>query len=50
VDALVELARLDENLAAASLELTDDDVRELDDVTATFAVHGGRGTGQEQYG
>jgi aryl-alcohol dehydrogenase-like predicted oxidoreductase len=27
-----------------------DEVRELDDVTTAFAVHGGRGTGQEQYG
>jgi hypothetical protein len=29
--------------------LTADDLRQLDEVTSTFLVHGARGTGREQY-
>ena len=49
-DDSIALERLDENLAAATVELSAGDIRELDDATAAFAVQGGRGTGQEQYG
>jgi len=42
--------RLEENLAAADIELTDDDLRELDQVTTTIQVQGARGTGRESYG
>lgn len=34
--------RLEENLGAASIELTSDDLRELDELTARVAVHGDR--------
>jgi aryl-alcohol dehydrogenase-like predicted oxidoreductase len=44
------LARLAENLAAASMELTGSELRELDAVATTIPVSGDRGTGQEQYG
>jgi aryl-alcohol dehydrogenase-like predicted oxidoreductase len=42
--------RLEENLAAADIELTPDDLRELDLVTTTIHVQGARGTGRESYG
>ena len=42
--------RLDENLAAGSIELTPQDVREIDAAPEKFDVHGARGTGHEQYG
>jgi aryl-alcohol dehydrogenase-like predicted oxidoreductase len=41
--------RLAENLAAASIELPVDDLRQLDQAAATFPVQGARGTGHEQY-
>jgi aryl-alcohol dehydrogenase-like predicted oxidoreductase len=44
------LERLDENLGAAEVELTAEEVHELDEVTTNFPVSGARGTGQEQYG
>ena len=44
------MERLDENLAAAAIELTPQDVREIDAAAAKFNVHGARGTGHEQYG
>ena len=44
-----KLARLDENLRAAAIELTPDDLREIDTTTATITVHGARGTGHERY-
>jgi aryl-alcohol dehydrogenase-like predicted oxidoreductase len=43
------LSRLEENLAAAEVELTDDDLRELAAVASEIKVHGARGTGREQY-
>jgi aryl-alcohol dehydrogenase-like predicted oxidoreductase len=43
------LQRLDENLAAAQLELTEEDLARLDSVTSTVTVHGARGTGRERY-
>jgi len=44
------LERLDENLGAAAIELTSGDLEEIDAATSTIEVHGGRGTGKEQYG
>jgi aryl-alcohol dehydrogenase-like predicted oxidoreductase len=37
-----KLERLDENLGAASVELTADDLKEIEDSTATIAVAGAR--------
>jgi aryl-alcohol dehydrogenase-like predicted oxidoreductase len=34
--------RLEENVAAAEIELTDDDLREIDDAASAIAVHGDR--------
>ena len=42
--------RLDENLASASLDLSDDDMRSIDDATGSLAIYGARGTGDETYG
>ena len=42
--------RMEENLAAAGIDLTLEDLRELDGVTASIRVHGARGTGSESYG
>jgi aryl-alcohol dehydrogenase-like predicted oxidoreductase len=44
-----KLARLQENLAAASLELAPDDLHKLDAVASRIQVHGARGTGTESY-
>jgi aryl-alcohol dehydrogenase-like predicted oxidoreductase len=44
-----KLHRLDENLGAIEVALDQDDLRDLDDVTSNFEVHGERGTGQERY-
>ena len=41
--------RLEENLGAATIELTPDDLREINSAASKIAVHGTRGTGQEQY-
>ena len=43
------LERLDENLAAAEIQLTPDDLREISTATATIEVHGARGSGHERY-
>jgi aryl-alcohol dehydrogenase-like predicted oxidoreductase len=42
-------ARLDENLGAAAIELTSDELREMDSATSQIEVRGARGTGQERY-
>jgi len=42
--------RLGENLAAIDINLTPEDLRELDQVTTTIRVHEARGTGRESYG
>jgi len=42
-------ARLDENLGAAAIELTPDDLREIETATSEIEVQGARGTGNEQY-
>ena len=44
-----KLARLDENMAAAAVALTADDLRDIDAATAQIEVHGARGTGHEEY-
>jgi aryl-alcohol dehydrogenase-like predicted oxidoreductase len=37
-----KLSRLEENLAAADLELTPEDLREIDRTVSTITVHGAR--------
>jgi len=44
-----KLERLDENLAAVVIELTSDDLREIDTATSKIKVQGARGTGQDRY-
>jgi aryl-alcohol dehydrogenase-like predicted oxidoreductase len=44
-----KLERLDENLGAVAIELTSDDLREIDTATSKIKVQGARGTGQERY-
>ena len=41
--------RLTENIAAADIELTVDDIARLTTAADTFPIQGGRGTGHEQY-
>jgi aryl-alcohol dehydrogenase-like predicted oxidoreductase len=45
-----KLHRLDENLGAATIELTSDDLREVDITLSKIKVQGARGTGHERYG
>ena len=44
-----KLERLDENLAAVAIELTSDDLREIDTATSKIKVQGAKKTGQERY-
>ena len=44
-----KLERLDENLGAAAIQLTADDLREIESAAAKITVEGARGTGQERY-
>ena len=44
-----KLDRLDENLGAAAIELTPDDLRDIDTASSIIKVQGARGTGKEQY-
>ena len=44
-----KVQRLEENLGAAAIRLTPDEVRRLDNATASFDIRGARGTGQERY-
>ena len=44
-----KMHRLEENLGAASSELTPDDLREIERAVSKISVLGARGTGQEQY-
>jgi aryl-alcohol dehydrogenase-like predicted oxidoreductase len=44
-----KLERLDENLGAVAIELTSNDLREIDTATSKITVQGARGTGQERY-
>lgn len=45
-----KLERLEENLGAASVELTSDDLFEIDAAASQIEIHGDRGTGRERYG
>ena len=42
--------RLRENLAAATVTLTEAEMRQIDDTAAAISITGGRGTGRETYG
>jgi aryl-alcohol dehydrogenase-like predicted oxidoreductase len=44
------LERLRENLAAASIALTRDEISDIDDTASKIRIVGGRGTGREVYG
>jgi hypothetical protein len=41
---------MEENLAAAGIDPTLEDLRELDGVTTSIRVHGARRNGSESYG
>jgi aryl-alcohol dehydrogenase-like predicted oxidoreductase len=43
------LERLDENIGAAAVELTANDLRAIDAAAAKIEVHGARGSGHERY-
>jgi aryl-alcohol dehydrogenase-like predicted oxidoreductase len=45
-----KLERMDENLGAAAIELTSDDLHEIDTAFSKIAVQGTRGHGHERYG
>lgn len=49
IPGTTKLSRLDENLGAVAIELTSDDLREIESAAAKIPVHGPRGTGREQY-
>jgi aryl-alcohol dehydrogenase-like predicted oxidoreductase len=44
-----KLERLNENLGAAAIELTPDDLRTIDAAALKITVQGARGTGREQH-
>jgi len=45
-----KLARLEENLAAADVELSDEDFREITNAASQISIQGARGSGHETYG
>lgn len=45
-----KLERLDENLSAADVQLTSDNIREINQATEKIVVQGNRGSGFERYG
>jgi len=45
-----KLERLEENLAAAAIELAPAELHEIDEATSQIRVHGERGSGREKYG
>ncbi|MDA8439463.1 MAG: aldo/keto reductase [Propionibacterium sp.] len=45
-----KLHRLKENIAAADIRLSNDDLRRLDEATVAFSIAGARGSGHEHYG
>ena len=49
IPGTTKMERLDENLGAIAIELTSDDLREIDKATSKIEVQRARGTGQEQY-
>jgi aryl-alcohol dehydrogenase-like predicted oxidoreductase len=50
IPGTTKLEHLEENLGAAALQLTPDDLAEIASTTAQIKVHGARGTGDERYG
>ena len=44
-----KMERLKENLGAVEIDLTPDDLREINAAASNIEVHGARGTGQERY-
>ncbi|HEV2173633.1 MAG TPA: aldo/keto reductase, partial [Nitrospira sp.] len=49
IPGTTKLSRLEENLAAVAIELTSDDLREIESAASQITVQGARGTGQERY-
>ncbi len=49
IPGTTKLHRLEENIGAADIDLTADDLRDIESAAAAIAVHGARGTGREQY-
>lgn len=49
IPGTTKLSRLEENLGAAAITLTADDLSEIETAAAKITVHGPRGTGREQY-
>jgi aryl-alcohol dehydrogenase-like predicted oxidoreductase len=49
IPGVTKLYRLAENLGAAEIELTPDDLREIDAAASRIVVQGARGTGHERY-
>jgi aryl-alcohol dehydrogenase-like predicted oxidoreductase len=50
IPGTTKLEHLEENLGAAAVQLTPDDLAEIASTTAQIKVHGARGTGDERYG
>ena len=44
-----KIHRLEENIGAAAIELTGDDLRQIEVAASKIKMHGARGTGREQY-
>jgi aryl-alcohol dehydrogenase-like predicted oxidoreductase len=49
IPGTTKMERLDENLGSIAIELTSNDLREIDAATSKIEVQGARGSGQEQY-
>ena len=49
IPGTTKLSRLEENLGAAAIQLTVDDLREIETAAGKITVYGLRGTGREQY-
>lgn len=49
IPGTTKLHRLDENIGAVSVELTPDDLRDMDAATSKIKVQGARAVGNEQY-
>jgi len=45
-----KLHRLEENMASVDIDLTVDDLREIEEAASKIVMHGARGTGSEHYG
>lgn len=50
IPGTTKLSRLQENIGAASINLSPDDLREIDTAASKTPVQGARGTGRERYG